>query len=87
MYSLVEFAEDAGGGLAVVSSKWLTPFKKEVFWPPYKHSKLFNKAVQKGEEVSDEKWKLYSVSKVYYTTGKYNNLKLATPSLGGPVVW
>lgn len=34
-YVVVEFDEKHGGGVAAVNSAWLTPFKKEVFWPPY----------------------------------------------------
>lgn len=70
MFSVVEFGPESGRGLAVVNSAWLTPFKKEVHWPPYKDSKLFNRAVTKGEDISD-KWKLYSITKCYCSTGMF----------------
>lgn len=68
MFSVVGFSEEFDGTFAVVHSKWLISFKKEVFCPPYKDTKVFNKAVLKGKKVCD-KWKVYSMSKCYYTAG------------------
>lgn len=70
MFSVVEFGPDSGGGLAVVNTSWLTPLKKEVHWPPYKDMKIFKRAVTKGEEISDN-WKIYSITKCYYSTGMF----------------
>ncbi|KAF5277456.1 hypothetical protein FQR65_LT15986 [Abscondita terminalis] len=63
MYSLIEFKDDEG--LSIVNSGWLTPRKREVFWPPVKDQSAFNKVVRKSE-VDSETWKLYSINKVYY---------------------
>lgn len=68
MFSVVEFNEQFGGGLAVVHCKWFTPLKREVFWPPYKDNKSYRKALKQGEEISDT-WSLFPITKCYYTTG------------------
>ncbi|KAK4885823.1 hypothetical protein RN001_002094 [Aquatica leii] len=79
-YSVVEFTDADGGGLALVNCKWFTPQKKEVFWPPYKNPSLFNKALKNGEspEIS---WKSYSIKRNYYQSSNYDaarkKLKLA----------
>lgn len=79
-YSVVEFTDADGGGLALVNCKWFTPRKKEVFWPPYKNPSLFNKALKNGEspEIS---WKSYSIKRNYYQSSNYDaarkKLKLA----------
>lgn len=70
MFNVIEFNAEAGGGLALVHKKWLTPRKKEVFWPPYKHQKQFTKSLNMGEEVDSVKWKLFGIEKTYYETGK-----------------
>ncbi|RLU23883.1 hypothetical protein DMN91_004091 [Ooceraea biroi] len=38
----IEFTDDSGGGVALVSSQWLTPRKQEVFWPPYKFQSQYD---------------------------------------------
>lgn len=70
MYIVVEFGEKDGGGLAVVQKEWLTPRKKEVFWPPVKETKQFNKILQQSNNPDLNNWSIYSVSKIYYETGK-----------------
>lgn len=67
-FFVIEFVE---GGLAVVPSVWLTPRKKEVYWPPVKDTILYKKLVKRQEEVDENSWKLYSVQKVFCETGKY----------------
>lgn len=52
MYNIVEFDEAAGGGLAIVHAKWLTPREKEVFWPPYKEHGKFNRALKNGGDIN-----------------------------------
>lgn len=54
MFTLIQFDDNDGANLAVVSTNWLTPRKKEVFWPPYKNNTSFNKALKKHEEVNEE---------------------------------
>lgn len=70
MFNVIEFDAEAGGGLALVHKSWITPRKKEVYWPPYKDQKVFTKALKFGEEVDEAKWKLYGIEKTYYETGK-----------------
>ncbi|XP_067208803.1 uncharacterized protein [Linepithema humile] len=65
-YVVVEFDEKHGGGVAAVNNAWLTPLKKEVFWPPYKDQNKFDKALKTGETVDTEKWTLYSISRIFY---------------------
>lgn len=69
-YVVVEFDEKHGGGVAAVNSAWLTPLKKEVFWPPYKDQNKFDKALKTGETVDTEKWTLHSISRIFYRSGK-----------------
>ncbi|EFN62596.1 hypothetical protein EAG_06404, partial [Camponotus floridanus] len=58
-YVLIEF--DDGGGVAVVRKTWITPRKREVFWPPMKDQKTFNKVLENTLYPDTEKWKLYSI--------------------------
>lgn len=60
----IEFLEKGGGGLALVNSKWLTPWRKEVWWPPFKQEQ-FDKLLKKGE-TPDESWTLYGIFKSYF---------------------
>lgn len=66
-FVVIQFDEEGGNGLAVIHTKWLTPRKTEVFWPPFKDSSLFNKALKQGQEI-DDKWKLYSIKKKFFET-------------------
>ncbi|KAF5302953.1 hypothetical protein FQR65_LT19054 [Abscondita terminalis] len=63
----VEFGGDHCGGLAVVSESWLTPLKKEVFWPPFKSNNLFTNSL-KNAETPNDKWKLYPINRIYFQT-------------------
>lgn len=69
MFAIVEFAVKQGGCLSVVNSNWLTPRKKEVFWPPYKNNQQFVKALKNSENIITETWKLYKIRKIFYETG------------------
>lgn len=69
MFVVVEFEEGSGGGLAIVHSLWLTPRKKEVFWPPYKDNGQYIRALKRGEESTDT-WTLYTISRIFYEDGK-----------------
>lgn len=71
-FFVVEFEE---GGLAVVPSFWLTPRKKEVYWPPVKDTNLYKKMVKRQEQVDGNTWKLYSIQKVFCETGKYPEIR------------
>lgn len=72
-YVVVEFDvndENGGGGsVAAVHSAWLTPLKKEVFWPPYKEQTKFDKALRTGETVDTEKWSLHGIRRIFYSSG------------------
>ncbi|XP_031328286.1 uncharacterized protein LOC116167618 isoform X2 [Photinus pyralis] len=65
MYSVIEFSRDSGGGLAVIRSQWLTPRKKECFWPPAKDSGKFDKILISVELPDTEKWKLYALERIF----------------------
>lgn len=71
MFVVVEFEENCGGGLAIVCSNWLTPRKKEVFWPPYKENAQYLRALKKHEDFNVETWKIFNVSRIFYESGKY----------------
>ncbi|KAF5308401.1 hypothetical protein FQR65_LT18177 [Abscondita terminalis] len=61
MYSVIEFDEDSGA-LAIVNTKWLTPRKKEVYWPPITDINKFKKCLRSSFDPSNiEKWKLYPI--------------------------
>lgn len=73
MFAVVEFDEEAaGGGLSVINTKWLTPRKKEVFWPPYKENNQFVRAVKRSEDINTETWSVYRLSRIFYETGKHS---------------
>lgn len=70
MFCVIQFSDEANNSVGVVRNTWLTPMKKEVFWPPYKDAKQFRRALQETEDADAERWQLYGVSRVFYQTGK-----------------
>lgn len=70
MYAVIEFAGKEENQTAVVREEWLTPAKKEVFWPPFKVSTQFNKALVEGAIPDENKWTLFPVKKCLYTCGE-----------------
>ncbi|KAK4876952.1 hypothetical protein RN001_009458 [Aquatica leii] len=73
-YSVIEFSDEEGGGVAIVHCKWFTPRKKEVFWPPYKDPNAFNRALIKGVDVSED-WKLFKINRNFYETDDLEKAK------------
>ncbi|KAI4462961.1 hypothetical protein MML48_4g00018284 [Holotrichia oblita] len=55
--------ESGDRSIGVVSKSWLTPRKKEVFWPPCKQQIQFNKLLR-NHHPADDTWKLYGVSRL-----------------------
>ncbi|XP_071577263.1 uncharacterized protein [Temnothorax nylanderi] len=78
----VEFANDLdeqeSGAIALVHCTWLTPRKKEVWWPPYKTSARFKKALSVGEEPKEDAWKLCYVQRIFFS---YDDLDKANKKL------
>lgn len=71
MFAIVEFIDQEGGGLSIVSKEWVTPRKKEVFWPPVKDQQTFNKLLKRPDQcVNADTWKLYKIKRLFYETGK-----------------
>lgn len=71
-YKGIEFADDSGGGVALISSQWLTPRKQEVFWPPYKSQSQY-KALKKGViPEQDGSWTIYKIKRLFFETDDYN---------------
>lgn len=68
MFHVVEF--DGEGGVGLVRDEWLTPRKKESFWPPYKLSMQYNKCLREGQ-TPDDTWTLCAVKRIFYSTGQY----------------
>ncbi|KAL4702009.1 hypothetical protein ACJJTC_005597 [Scirpophaga incertulas] len=69
MYVVVQFEDkDQGEGLGLVLSKWITPRKSEVFWPPVKEQYKFDKLLKQNEEPDREKWATYGISRCFYET-------------------
>lgn len=42
-YAIVEWQDSR---VSVINAAWLTPFKKEAYWPPCKDQKLFQKLLK-----------------------------------------
>ncbi|XP_050502349.1 uncharacterized protein LOC126881809 isoform X3 [Diabrotica virgifera virgifera] len=63
-FVLIEFDDKDAGSVAVVHQNWLTPRKKEVFWPPYKTQGLYDKALKKGENCRED-WQLFKVKRIF----------------------
>lgn len=70
MYRVIQFTEAGGSGLAIIHESWLTPMKCETFCPPYKDSNSYKRALKEGEHIAEETWKLYSIERHFYETGK-----------------
>lgn len=68
MFAVIEFKED--GGLALVKSAWISPRKKDVFWPPTKDPNQYTKLVRSTEDSITEAWKLYEISRIFYQSGE-----------------
>jgi len=68
-YVGVEFLEN--GAMGLVHASWLSPLKREVFWPPYKSSKSFNKALMIAEEPNQSTWKLEPIKRSFFECGVY----------------
>ncbi|CAH0547151.1 unnamed protein product [Brassicogethes aeneus] len=65
-YLGIQFEEQDGpGSIALIINNWLTPRKKEVFWPPYKTQFTFNRALEKKES-AQKNWTLYKVSRIFF---------------------
>ena len=52
----------------VIPSKWLTPDRKAMFWPPLTKKSEINDAVMKSKDVSSE-WKKYNITKYIKSNG------------------
>ncbi|CAG9812935.1 unnamed protein product [Phaedon cochleariae] len=69
MYSVIQFDDSGNNSVAVVHESWLTPMKTEVFWPPFKDTRNYKRALCGGEEAIDtESWKLYGINRIFYQT-------------------
>lgn len=71
MYVLVEFDGEGIGELAIVRGRWLTPRKKEVYWPPVKQQSVFDKLLLDNRSPDTKNWKTYSVRRCLYETGTF----------------
>jgi hypothetical protein len=68
----VEKVEEDGGvtpdPIVIVRASWVTPKKRECFWPPCKHADKFNSTLSKMEAPSEE-WSLIKIKRRLYETG------------------
>lgn len=70
MYVLVEFIEPEGS-IAIVHKSWITPFKKETYWPPSKDKNQIDKLLLRGETVDKgTDWKIFQLKRCVYETGE-----------------
>lgn len=67
MFVLVEF--DGEGELAIVRTNWLTPRRKEVYWPNVKKQNIFDKLLFDNCTPNYENWKLYAIRRCLFETG------------------
>lgn len=67
MYHVVEFSDTQG--LGIVRKDWLTPRKKETFWPPFKQTETYNKCLVSKESNPSDDWALYEIKRIFYSTG------------------
>lgn len=70
MYVGVQFVGEES--IAVVAENWLTPSKKETFWPPYKQQSQFEKSLKECE--TPGKWEIHQISRCFFATGTYGKL-------------
>ncbi|XP_056635961.1 uncharacterized protein LOC130901655 [Diorhabda carinulata] len=69
-YVGVEFQNN--GGISLVHSAWLTPLKREVFWPPKQTTGNFIKLLKSGQEPpQDNSWKLHQIKRIFFQTDDY----------------
>ncbi|XP_048000776.1 uncharacterized protein LOC125239114 [Leguminivora glycinivorella] len=68
MYSVVEFAEDSGGGVSIVRREWLTPGKQRCLWPPQKLMTKFNKCIDGTITADTNSWEIFEIKRVFYET-------------------
>lgn len=66
----VQFDEPDDKSIALVSNSWITPRKKEVYWPPCKYKHQFDRKLCDHLE-PDETWKLYKISRCFFEDGKF----------------
>lgn len=69
----VEFSDgdEEAGIIGLIHHSWFTPLKKQVWWPPYKTSAQFKKALFIEEEVNKDTWTLYDVKRIFFASGMY----------------
>ena len=67
-YSAVEFSDKM---VEIVASNWPTEDNSLVYWPPFKHSNKFNRAVINCSDPQPS-WEKYAIVRVMGSTGKYN---------------
>ncbi|KAF5270724.1 hypothetical protein FQA39_LY01462 [Lamprigera yunnana] len=72
MFVGIEFPEDNKSGVALVHRKWLTPRKRQVWWPSYKQQDLFDKSLKKGESANDN-WMDYKKALVKLKRSELNS--------------
>ncbi|XP_025266088.1 uncharacterized protein LOC112638474 [Camponotus floridanus] len=64
----VQFVEENGAiNIAIISSNWLIPKKRESFWPPYKKQYQYEQSLKKNETPNIETWTLHKIQKVLFT--------------------
>lgn len=70
----IQFIEEEGrNNIAIISSNWITPGKREAFWPPYKKQYQYEQSLKKGETPSNG-WTLHKIEKILFTRkGKQQN--------------
>ncbi|KAI4455712.1 hypothetical protein MML48_9g00016783 [Holotrichia oblita] len=71
----VSFNDDDENAIAIINAKWLTPLKREAFWPPYKYQNQYEKAIKNSEEPKEGVWTLYKIKKIYFELDDFDQAK------------
>ncbi|KAF5277527.1 hypothetical protein FQR65_LT15973 [Abscondita terminalis] len=53
--------------VSTVQSKWITPHKKRVYWPP---PPQYLRALKKGDDVNSS-WTIYPIKRIFYETDEF----------------
>lgn len=72
MFVVIELQDHNNTGensVAIVRKSWLSPRKREVFWPPAKSQKAFDRTLQIQTHEDIETWNMYPVARCLYETG------------------
>lgn len=66
-FVIVEWEES--GAISIINKEWLTPLKREAFWPPCKEQKTYYKMLKDNNTSIDDSWFIHKVKRCMFQTG------------------